>query len=123
MRTIEEIQADLKKAADYSKLTNSQACREIPADEYYSHYCGGVDKFSDELRLTLTDGIPLDRLREICAAERDRRCVVLQKPLTVDDIEAIKNIGRVVRNLDDMADMLTSEAAELALKNEVTKNE
>ena len=28
-------------------------------------------------RLKLTDGIPLDRLAEICAAEQDGRCVVL----------------------------------------------
>ena len=71
MRAIDEIKADLNKALEYTNFTNSQACKEIPADEYFSHYCGGVERFSDELRLALTDGVPLDRTEAIFTAERD----------------------------------------------------
>ena len=51
---------------------------------------------------TLTNGITLDRLQEICNAERDGRLVILKPPLTTDDLETIKNIGRIVNNLNDM---------------------
>ena len=52
MRTVEEIKADLLDAI---------------GEEQHSL----IGKFNDELRATITDGIPFDRLEAICAAERD----------------------------------------------------
>ena len=47
-----------------------------------------------------------DRLRELAEADRDGRCVVLPNPLTATDVEAIKDIGRIVNNLDTMAELV-----------------
>ena len=48
----------------------------------------------------------LDRLRALAEADRDGRCVVLPNPLTATDVEAIKDIGRIVNNLDTMAELV-----------------
>ena len=42
----------------------------------------------------------LDRLEQICTAEREGRLVVLPKPLTTTDIDVINNIGTIVNNLN-----------------------
>ena len=42
------------------------------------------------------------RLIELALADRDGRVVILPKPLTTDDVEAIRDIGRIVNNLNDM---------------------
>ena len=51
-------------------------------------------------------GVTLDRLRELAEADKDGRCVVLPNPLTATDVEAIKDIGRIVNNLDTMAELV-----------------
>lgn len=61
MRTIEEIKADMQKPCDYTDNCELTA----------------------ELILALASDIPLDRLEEICNAEREGRCVVL--PCKVGD--------------------------------------
>jgi len=76
MRTIEEIQKDVELVNKYERLTNIEAQNTIPATHYYPYYIEGK-LFKDELALAVLDGIPLDRLKEICEAERDGRCVVL----------------------------------------------
>lgn len=58
MRTIEEIRADMADAVGED--------RPGLIERYYNELCGAI-----------ADGIPLDRLEIICAAERDGRCVVL----------------------------------------------
>lgn len=62
MRTIEEIKASL---ADVKSR--------LPEGYINTDYC----ELELELQLALICDIPLDRLEEICVAERDGRCVVL----------------------------------------------
>jgi hypothetical protein len=68
VRTIEEIQADIEavKARLPEGRTNTDLC-----------------ELKLEMVLALAKDIDIDRLREICAAERDGRCVVL--PCKVGD--------------------------------------
>ena len=81
MRTVEEIKADMQKPCDYTDKCELTA----------------------ELVLALTAGLHnnLDRLEEICEAEREGRCVVL--PCKVGDtvyiISACENV-RVLRDDD-----------------------
>ena len=65
MRTVEEIKADI--ASCDSSWIDSALCRSLRCELYE----------------TILDGIPLDRLEAICAAEKDGRCVVL--PCNVGD--------------------------------------
>ena len=62
MRTIGKIKAELK------------AAKETPKDEMYAHEIfqrlQKIQALTGELRLALTNDIPLDRLEEICNAER-----------------------------------------------------
>lgn len=57
MRTIGEVKADIKRYNNGDTILSYK-------------------KLLRELVCTLVDGIPLDRLEEICEAERDGRCVV-----------------------------------------------
>ena len=76
MRTIDEIKADLRKC--YSgKSTADRA------------------KMQSELLCALLDDISLDRLTEICNAERDGRCVVLPKKIG-ETVNTKHGIGEVV---------------------------
>ncbi len=70
MRTIEQIEAEIRMLDAASHFGNEwkQSRREW---------------LNDELRVALAADIPLDRLREICTAEQDGRCVVM--PCKVDD--------------------------------------
>lgn len=61
MRTIEEIKADIKN-------------RRV---RHFSESGWDISALKTELFETITNGIPLDRLEEICAAEKEGRCVVL----------------------------------------------
>ena len=65
MRTVEEIKSDI--ASCDSSWIDSALCRSLRCELYE----------------TILDGIPLDRLEAICAAERDGRLVTL--PCKVDD--------------------------------------
>ena len=65
MRTVEEIKADI--ASCDSSWIDSALCRSLRCELYE----------------TILDGIPLDRLEAICAAEKDGRVVVL--PCKVGD--------------------------------------
>lgn len=62
MRTIEEIRADIAKPYDFMSAEAKQRW---------------TDYLDMELRAALTASIPLDRLEQICQAEREGRCVVL----------------------------------------------
>ena len=76
MRTIKEIKADIKISEQAMLNSNYQNWARDYWNTLLEHYKG-------ELRLALTADIPLDRLEEICTAERDRRCKVL--PCKVGD--------------------------------------
>ena len=70
MRTIEEIKADLKRAE-----LNLKACL-YEDGGLVSRAKWDVDKLKIQLFDKLTKDIPLDRLQEICDAEKDGRLVV-----------------------------------------------
>ncbi len=65
MRTIEEIKANIKQMGALEPEIGERSC------------------LQRELYRAITDSIPLDRLEEICNAEREGRCVVL--PCRVGD--------------------------------------
>ena len=65
MRTIDEIKADLKQCDTNPILDRN-------------YYTG-------ELLQAITEGIPIDRLQEICEAEKDGRLVVLPYPIGTED--------------------------------------
>lgn len=70
-RTIEKIKANLAAAElNLAGLVNAGA-------DYHRRARQDVEQLNYELRLALTDYIPLDRLEAICAAEKGGRCVVL----------------------------------------------
>ena len=53
-----------------------------------------------------------DNRRQVCEfkkyhdAECDNRLFIVPPPITTSDIEAIKDIGRIVRNLDTMDNLI-----------------
>lgn len=125
MRKDEEIIEDLHKA--YKTLDPS------------------IDKLQSEYLCAITESIPLDRLEQICNAEREGRCVVLpcmvgghiytrkRKKLKVIYIAVAEDGGIDVRAVEDTANsiwtgtdfedsdfgktvFLTREAAEAALE-------
>ena len=69
MRTVEEIKADLPRVA-------------FAADRYVATR-KSEQQYEIELRAAITTNIPIDRLKAICAAEKDGRLVVL--PCKVGD--------------------------------------
>ena len=44
----------------------------------------------------------LNKLGKLEDAEEENRLFIFQSPATIDDLETIKNIGRIINNLDDM---------------------
>ena len=70
----------------------------------YSNAC--VDRLSAYEDTGLTPEEITPRLRVLAEADRDGRVVVLPNPLTATDVEAIKDIGRIVNNLDTMAELV-----------------
>ena len=64
MRTIEEIKADIKRCKLMLFSENLSGYRRYSLEDSINGYEG-------QLRLALTDDIPLSRLEEICNAERD----------------------------------------------------
>ncbi len=81
MRTIEEIKADMQKPCDYTDNCELTA----------------------ELILALASDIPLDRLEEICNAEREGRCAIV--PCKVGDTVYI------IRNKEVCAAVVNSVTA------------
>ena len=69
MRTVEEIRAELPRVA-------------FAADRYVATR-KSEQQYEIELRAAITTNIPIDRLKAICAAEKDGRVVVL--PCNVGD--------------------------------------
>lgn len=53
-----------------------------------------------------------DRLRELAQADEEGRVIILPKPLTSSDIETIKDIGRIVNNLEDLGKLSGKLASE-----------
>jgi hypothetical protein len=72
MRTIEEIKADIAKEKEHLRTATAKTCIKLL-----------IEAKEAELRAALTASIPLDRMEEICTAERDGRCAVL--PCKVGD--------------------------------------
>ena len=64
----------------------------------YRNVCGGLSP--EEVQARFDD---LARYRE---AEADGRLIVLPAPLTTEDVYTIKDIGRIVNNLDFVGDLL-----------------
>ena len=119
MRTIEELNEKL-----FCKCNCDTCEKYIECEEDFDGFCDDILLYTKHIA-----GIKLDRLVEICNAERDGRCVVL--PCRVGDScysESVIN-GRVrefaapdevwifrTRNLFGKEIFLTREAAEAALK-------
>ena len=76
MRTIEEIQAERKLLNDtyYAKKLKPDSPK---ACEAWEELVESDNELLLELFQTITNEIPIDRLREICQAEREGRVVVL----------------------------------------------
>ncbi|MDD5017174.1 MAG: hypothetical protein PHO15_03630 [Eubacteriales bacterium] len=68
MRSIEEIEALIEYEKQYINSKNKNTRRMAKES---------LKRFEAKLRELITSGIPLDLLKEICAAERDGRYVVL----------------------------------------------
>ena len=85
MRKIEDIKADIKQAElTHASMKKNRLYRtDVPAEKQ------AVWKFISlnlELVEAITSGIPLDRIEEICNAEKDGRCLVLGgKPVMPKD--------------------------------------
>jgi hypothetical protein len=77
-RPIEEIKADIEEYKH--RFVNSKLSDNGISP---SSFCDAIQIFEKELKEALIESIPLDRLEEICNAERDGRCVVL--PCKVGD--------------------------------------
>ena len=77
MRTVEEIKASIATTKFMIPISTN--------DEYNleAYRENTLKSLEEELRAVLTTGIPLDRLEQICAADKDGRCVVL--PCKVGD--------------------------------------
>lgn len=43
-----------------------------------------------------------DYLKDYFKAEAERRLFILPKPMTTDDVEMIRDIGRILNNLENM---------------------
>lgn len=72
MRDIEAINKRLACKADCEGCSDYQNC-----EESFDNFCDDVLAYT-----SLLEGISLDRLEQICAAEKDGRCVVLnEKPM------------------------------------------
>lgn len=100
MKTIEEIQAEMLQYKKYEDVP-----KELRT-EYNKILLQTIQQEEDERykREHITRDIPLDRLEEVCNAERDGR-LRIDKPLTTEEfVEIAKTIG------------LTPEEAEQALK-------
>ena len=111
MRTIEEIKYDLRTTGE---IIDDRSLNRIPFEAYTHKY----KELKCELYEALTDGIPLDRLEMLCQAEREQRCMVIPKPMTVSDVEMLERIGLIVKNLTDMENFMKVEAAEAAKEGE-----
>jgi hypothetical protein len=106
MRTIEDIKADIKNYKSAQKYTESCCVTAAIA------VTAGLCELKDELRLALTDDIPLDRLEEIMQAEKEGRCVLMlckigDKAMVLSDGELIECI---------LQDSLTFKAVSLNLE-------
>ena len=88
MRTIDEIKYEMRETG---YIIDDRSLHKIPFYPYVQEYA----KLMLELYGAITDGIHLDRLEEICQAERDERCVVLETNIpsavyAVNDLDVIK---------------------------------
>ena len=84
MQTIDEIKANLERAKKCDAKQQIDACwcsDDCPMCELRT--IKTVNQIEHELFRAIASDIPFDRLREICAAEQDKRCVVL--PCKVGD--------------------------------------
>ena len=77
MRTVEEIRADLPRVAF--------------ATDMYVATRKSEQQYEIELRAAITTNIPIDRLKSICAAERDVRLVTL--PVPAPDLVSVTRRG------------------------------
>ena len=91
MRTIEEIQAEMLQYKKYEDVP-----KELRT-EYNKISLQTIQQEEDERykRKQVTENIPLDRLQEICNAERDGRLVVL--PCKPDSILELRAYGKTLR--------------------------
>jgi len=113
-RTLENIKAEI--IAENNANPNEQtAKRQKLMKEYQEALYAEACEYKDECRTryNLTADIPIDRLSEICNAEREQRFVVL--PCKVGD-----TIYRIVRNPDWQSDRLGAWKA--GLPEKVVKN-
>jgi hypothetical protein len=96
MRTIEEIKADIENSRECDKILEGVGliglCPKGTCQFCDLYTSGGTTDLKLELYETLTADIPLDRLAEICNAEREGRCVVL--PCKVGDTVYFIENGR-----------------------------
>jgi hypothetical protein len=80
-----------------------------------------LHELKSELFDILVSGIPLDRLREVCAAERDGRCVVLpdcSKCVYQQNGNMSLACSNCIGEQKFDNDLFTREAAEAALAQE-----
>ena len=77
MRDISEIKADLKRAE-----LNLKACLHEDGG-LVSHAQWDVDRLELELFHAVKNDIPLDKLSQICEAERDGRCVIITEEIAL----------------------------------------
>jgi hypothetical protein len=47
-------------------------------------------------------GVTYQHIIELLKAEKENRMFIFKEPATVDDLETIRDIGRIVNNLDDI---------------------
>lgn len=83
MRTVEEIRAEISllEEEEAEAIADCAGAEYINGIHYYNR--AKIKRLNNEMAGIITNGISLDRLTEICTAEREGRCVVL--PCKVGD--------------------------------------
>lgn len=115
MRTIEEIKADIEKFNKCDRKSNhcpKDICK-IQSNECDRIHERRTNELQIELLQALTETIPLDRLEQICNAERDGRLVVLQDGWCASVVPSEDTCGMALINITGEC---TFESAEQALK-------
>jgi hypothetical protein len=109
MRSVEDIKADIASCEACEK--HKSICdRKCPICEHI--HDSNKDMFENELLCALTSDIPLDRLEEICKADKEDRILILPKCPKC----GLVNAWGYCKKYCDRCGALLYEQAEAALK-------
>jgi len=68
------------------------------------NYIGNNDPYVSVMYFRL-----LDQLEELAELQEEGKLYILPEPLMVSDLDTIKDIGRIVNNLEDMSKLIEKD--------------